>query len=119
MPTSRAAARAMSATWAPSPRPVGAATGSPLTIWLPVAVFVPVDVPLLPDVPLTAAGFPLPTQMPVFGSQLAALLAPEPEPPALLAPEPLAPVLLPEPPAPLALELLPEPPAPELPEPEP
>jgi hypothetical protein len=70
----------MSATWAPSPRLTGAATGTPLTIWPPVAVVLPaVD-------PAAAAGFPLPVQMPVFGSQLDALLTPVPVVPALLAP---------------------------------
>ena len=45
--------------------------------------------------PLAAAtGLPLPVQMPVFGSQLDALLAPEP---VLPAPVPLAPVLVLEP----------------------
>jgi hypothetical protein len=53
----------MSMIWTPSPRLVGASTGSPLTIWLPVDSLG--AAPLAP-----ATGFPLPVQMPVFGSQL-------------------------------------------------
>ena len=74
----------MSAIWAPSPRLVGAETGSPLTIWLPVDG--------AGDPLGRAAGLPLPVQMPVFGSQLDPV--PVPVLPALVLP---VPALVPEP----------------------
>ena len=114
----------MSRIWTPLPRLVDALTGSPLTIWLPVDS--------LGAAPLAAApatGFPLPVQMPVFGSQLdpvlPGLVLPGTVPPvvALLpVPVPATPGVVLEPAAvllvaPVAawleLELLPE----ELPEP--
>ena len=102
----------MSATWDPSSRPAGAATGTPFTVWPPAVLVVP-EVPAVPGAEEFAPLAVQPT--PVLGSQVDALLELEPAAPELPVLEAVARAVLPEPLAPEvpAPAVLPEPAGPE------